>query len=75
MALARLSGGPLDGQIIPLEADVDDQLILPYGEGQLIYRREDGLESGDDADAPAQTPFTYVEATEPIDPNADGRDD
>lgn len=75
MALARLNGGPLDGQIIPLEADVDDQLILPYGEGQLIYRREDGSGGTDGADAPAQTTFAYVEATEPIDPNADGRDD
>ena len=38
MALARLHGGPLDGQIIPL-GDADDKLIVPYSETQvcLLY--------------------------------------
>ena len=40
MAIARLSGGPLDGQVLPLDNESDDTLIMPYSEGQLVYRRE-----------------------------------
>ena len=40
MAIARLHGGPLDGQIIPLDPTVSDSYIVPYGKGQLVYRRE-----------------------------------
>ena len=43
MAIARLTGGPLDGQVIPLENESDDTLIMPYSEGQLVYRRDGGL--------------------------------
>jgi len=75
MAIARLSGGPLDGQIIPLEPGVTDSLIVPYGEGQLIYRRrgEDGHTGAHDG--PTEAHFIYVEATEDIDPDPDGRDE
>lgn len=75
MAIARLTGGPLDGQVIPLDDESDDSLILPYSEGQLVYRREGGLEHTGDADGPTQAIFAYVEETEDINPDADGRDD
>jgi len=75
MALARLTGGPLDGQVIPLEDDVDDSLIVPYGEGQLVYRRGGDLENTGDSDGPTEAVFTYAEATQDINPNEDGRDD
>ncbi|WP_159499666.1 response regulator [Microbacterium sp. 18062] len=75
MALARLSGGPLDGQVLPLEDGVDDSLIVPYGEGQVVYRRDGEFENTGDDDGPTQARFRYIEATEPIDPNPDGRDD
>lgn len=73
MAIARLSGGPLDGQILPIEPGVDDSLIVPYGEGQLVYHRAADVSAV--ADGPRETVFEYVEATEDINPDPDGRDD
>ena len=75
MALARLHGGPLDGQVFPLEEGVTDSYIAPYGEGQVVYHREgDETHTGTD-DGPTEVRFVYIEATEDIDPNPDGRDD
>ncbi|MCT2085973.1 response regulator [Microbacterium enclense] len=75
MAIARLTGGPLDGQAIPLENESDDTLIMPYSEGQLVYRREGGLENTGDSDGPTQAVFTYIEETEEINREANERDD
>jgi hypothetical protein len=75
MAIARLTGGPLDGQVIPLENESDDTLIMPYSEGQLVYRREGALENTGESDGPTQANYAYVEETEDINPDADGRDD
>lgn len=75
MAIARLSGGPLDGQVVPLDAVVDDAYIVPYGEGQLVYRREGADIHTGEADGPTEARFVYVEATEDIDPDPDGRDE
>jgi hypothetical protein len=72
MALARLSGGPLDGQVIPHD-DSDDAIIVPYGEGQLVYQRSGAPEHTGDDDGPTEVRFVYVEATEDIDP--DDRDE
>ncbi|TQJ32396.1 response regulator [Microbacterium sp. SLBN-146] len=75
MAIARLHGGPLDGQVIPLDPSIDDAYIVPYGEGQLVYHREGSdIHEGED-DGPTEARFVYIEATEDIDPNPDGRDD
>ncbi|WP_125132344.1 response regulator [Microbacterium sp. 10M-3C3] len=73
MAIARLTGGPLDGQVIPLEDDTDDSLIVPYGEGQLVYRRSGDAENTGDDDGPTQVTFVFGEETEDINPNEDGR--
>ena len=75
MALARLDGGPLDGQIIPLADPAERSLIVPYGEGQLIYARADAASRAGEHDGPAETHYAYVEATEDIDPDPDQRDD
>jgi hypothetical protein len=75
MAIARLSGGPLDGQIIPLDPGVTDSLIVPYGEGQLIYRRQVGDANAAPHDGPTEAHFVYAEATEDINPDPDGRDE
>lgn len=75
MAIARLSGGPLDGQILPLDPAVDDALIVPYGEGQLVYHRKGTDANTGSHDGPTEALFVYIEATEDIDPNHDGRDD
>jgi len=48
---------------------------MPYSEGQLVYRREGGLEHTGESDGPTQAVFTFVEETEDINPDADGRDD
>lgn len=75
MALARLTGGPLDGQVIPLDDESDDSLIIPYGQGQLVYQRAGDLQHTGDADGPSEARFTYTEATQGIDPDEDGRED
>lgn len=75
MAIAKLSGGPLDGQVLPLDPAVDDALIVPYGEGQLVYHREGGDANTGSSDGVTEARFIYIEATEDIDPNHDGRDD
>ena len=75
MAIARLHGGPLDGQVIPLDESVTDSYIGPYGEGQLVYHREGDLENTGESDGPTEARFTYVQATEDINPDPDGRDD
>ncbi|MDR6690818.1 hypothetical protein J2X55_001717 [Microbacterium sp. 1154] len=75
MAIARLTGGPLDGQVLPLENESDDTLIMPYSEGQLVYRRDGGLANQGEADGPTEAVFVYSEETEDINPDADGRDD
>lgn len=74
MAIARLHGGPLDGQIVPLEEGVTDEYIVAYGEGQLVYRRDGDVEHTGDHDGPTEARFVYVEATEDINPDPDGRD-
>ncbi|MGP3535115.1 response regulator [Microbacterium sp. RD1] len=73
MAIARLSGGPLDGQVVPLDDDTDDTLIVPYGEGQLVYRRQGVLEHTGEGDGPSQATFVFGEETEDINPDAEGR--
>ncbi|MFJ4038000.1 response regulator [Microbacterium sp. NPDC090007] len=75
MAIARLTGGPLDGQVIPLENDSDDTLIMPYSEGQLVYRRQGEATHTGDSDGPTQSVFAYDEETEDIHPDGYGRDD
>ncbi|MFT4229890.1 MAG: response regulator [Microbacterium sp.] len=74
MAIARLHGGPLDGQVIPLERVELERYIAPYGEGQLVYERAGALERTGDHDGPTTAEFWFVEATEVIDPDPDGRD-
>lgn len=71
MAIARLHGGPLDGQVLPLESPDLESLIVPYGEGQIIYRREGGLENTGTDDGPTQAKFWFVEATDEIGPSDD----
>lgn len=68
MALARLHGGPLDGQIIPLE-DADDKLIVPYGETQVVYdRRGEPKNTGTD-DGPTEIDYWFDESLEDINPS------
>ena len=71
MAIARLHGGPLDGQLLPLESHELDSLIVPYGEGQIVYRREGELEHTGDHDGPTAAAFWFVEATDEIGPSDD----
>lgn len=75
MAIARLTGGPLDGQVLPLDNETDDTLIMPYSEGQLVYRRQGEPTGTGESDGPTQAVFAYAEETEDINPDADGRDD
>ena len=70
MALARLHGGPLDGQIIPL-GDADDKLIVPYSETQVVYeRRGEPQHTGSD-DGPTEVDYWYDESLEDINPADD----
>ncbi|MER7797700.1 response regulator [Microbacterium sp. NPDC096154] len=61
MALARLHGGPLDGQVLPLESPDLDQLILPFSDAQLVYDRAGEAANTGDADGPTEVPFRFAE--------------
>lgn len=71
MALARLHGGPLDGQILPLGDPEDDRLIVPYSETQVVYhRRGDAQNTGTD-DGPTEIDFWFEESGDAIVRNDD----
>jgi len=61
--LGRLSGGPLDGQIIPLEAEalaeVEEELVLPWEQGQLVYRSFGRPEDTGEHDGPTTISYRY----------------
>jgi hypothetical protein len=71
MALARLHGGPLDGQIIPLDADADDKLIVPYSETQIVYNRRGEPQNTGEDDGPTEVDYWYDESLEDINPADD----
>ncbi|GAB3598672.1 response regulator [Microbacterium tumbae] len=66
MALARLHGGPLDGQIIPLEGDVEDKLIVPYSETQVVYNRTGDPQNTGASDGPTEVDYRYEESLEDL---------
>lgn len=61
--LGRLVGGPLDTQIIPLDAAtldaIDDELVLPWEQGQLIYRRAGEAENTGEHDGPTTVSYRF----------------
>lgn len=61
--LGRLHGGPLDAQTLPLEAadldSVDDELVLPWEAGQLVYRRAGEAFNTGEHDGPTTVPYQY----------------
>ncbi len=65
MALARLHGGPLDGQIIPLD-DADDKLIVPYSETQVVYNRRGEPQNTGENDGPTEIDYWFEEALEDL---------
>ncbi len=75
MALARLHGGPLDGQVLPLDDETQSSLIMPYSETQVVYDRAGAAENTGDEDGPTEIAFHYVEAEDDINPDVDGRDE
>ncbi|WP_334152046.1 response regulator [Microbacterium sp.] len=70
MALARLHGGPLDGQIIPL-GDADDKLIVPYSETQVVYHRRGEEQNTGESDGPTEIDYWFDESLEDISPSDD----
>jgi len=70
MAIARLHGGPLDGQIVPIE-DADDKLIVPYSETQVVYNRRGELQNTGASDGPTEIDYWYDEALEDLTLNDD----
>lgn len=75
MAIARLHGGPLDGQVLPLDDETLTTLILPYSETQVVYERAGALQNTGEADGPTSSDFHYVASEDDIDPDPDGRDE
>jgi len=75
MAIARLHGGPLDGQVLPLDDETEDSLVMPYSETQIVYTRRGGLENTGEGDGPTSSDFYFVEAEDDINPDVDGRDE
>lgn len=75
MAIARLHGGPLDGQVLPLDDETQDTLILPYSETQVVYERAGGLHNTGESDGPTSSDFHFVESEDDVNPDPDGRDE
>ena len=71
MAIARLHGGPLDGQIIPLDGADQQTLILPYSETQLTYHRDGEVTNTGDHDGPTQIDFRFEASADDISPSDD----
>ncbi|MFS0733302.1 response regulator [Microbacterium sp. 1P10UB] len=71
MTIARLHGGPLDGQVLPLESPDLDSLIVPYSETQVVYERKGDLENTGSDDGPTEAQFWFVESEDVIDPYSD----
>jgi len=70
-----MQGGPLDGQMLPLEDPEMDRLILPYSETQVVYEREGAPENTGDDDGPTEAVFRFIESQEDIDPQRDEQGD
>jgi hypothetical protein len=66
MALARLHGGPLDGQILPLSDPDDDKLIVPYSETQVVYHRKGDAQKTGNGDGPTEIDFWFDESLDEI---------
>lgn len=75
MAIARLHGGPLDGQVLPLDDEAQDTLILPYSETQIVYERTKAVSDTGEGDGPTAGDFHFVESEDDINPDPDGRDE
>ncbi|MFF2633784.1 response regulator [Microbacterium sp. NPDC058021] len=75
MAIARMQGGPLDGQLLPLEDPEMDRLILPYSETQVVYERAGAPENTGSDDGPTEAVFRFVEAEDDIVPERDDEND
>lgn len=71
MAIARLHGGPLDGQVLPLDDPELDKLVLPYSETQIVYERKGDVANTGEGDGPTEAAFWFVEAEGEIDPYSD----
>ncbi len=71
MAIARLHGGPLDGQLLPLEDPNLDRMIVPYSETQVVYERRGAPGRTGENDGPTEAEFWFVEAEDEIDPDSD----
>ena len=71
MAIARLHGGPLDGQVLPLDDSDLDRLIVPYSETQVVYERKGDLEHTGDSDGPTEAEFWFVESEDEVNPYSD----
>ncbi|MFL0411816.1 response regulator [Microbacterium paludicola] len=71
MAIARLNGGPLDGQVLPLETPDLEQLILPYSEGQLVYERAGAAANTGEDDGPTEVEFRFAAEPQEVTPGDD----
>lgn len=71
MALARLHGGPLDGQILPLDDIEQETLIVPYSETQVTYRRGGEATNTGTNDGPTEVGFWFTESSDDIVPSDD----
>jgi hypothetical protein len=60
--LGRLSGGPLDGQIVPLPDAADDEITLPWDNGHVVYRKSGDAENTGEHDGPTTVPYRFDSA-------------
>lgn len=71
MAIARMHGGPLDGQILPLDNVDMERMIVPYGATQVIYRKMGEPTNTGPNDGPTEVAYWFVDASDDIVPSDD----
>ena len=64
--VGKFIGGPLDGQVLPLEPGSGAELVFPYGAAQIIYRQVGEIaNTGPDDGAPTAT-YRFVRSTDDL---------
>lgn len=61
--IGRFIGGPLDSQVLPLQANAGDEIVYPYGEAQVVYHRIGDVSNTGPSDGAATATYKFVGTT------------
>lgn len=61
--IGKFIGGPLDGQVLPLEPGSGKELVFPYDAAQIIYRQVGEVTNTGPDDGAATATYRFVRTT------------